>query len=967
MACGLLLQAAWGQEDVPPAVPSRGSLLARRFESGEVGLANFSVLCLDAGGRLVAGSDAGGGLKSFDGVRWSTIASGDLEVISALVTGGDGLVWAGGHGQVACFGPAAPEVELVSQQLYASLGRASDGSLNSGFFKLAIALPDGAVLASATHVVIGSRRKVRGWAIPGDIRRLSLHGGTPQALTRDGKWHRFDGTHWTVLPEGAGAEPDAPGRTTPLTLAPAAKAWLAQQRSGTRLRLPDGRVAVATRDAGVIFVREDGEIDEHFTSAHGLASELCYELALDRQGGLWISHYSSLTRLDLHARVLGRPQGLRGPQTYARRAGPQLLISGQQGVWTHTTAGTRRLAGATGSGYAALQVGKECLVSGHPPISVQLSDGTFREVAGTGTGIVSKWAIAGRRTDEIYGGGAGGVWSFRRDAEGWVRGEAVFPAETSTSDLVALGDGILWRAESWGRLSRIDLRLPVAERKAERVTSTAGKLPPGSRGLLYLLRFEDRVLVAMWKGFFRWDAGAGQLVPDAEFAALAFPGSAGAALAASGDDWVIFQEDRPPGRVKLVQRKDGKLVGREVSEGLLRGLLPESLEWDPLLGRVWLTEGDRVIGLAAEPSAGAAAELRAAVRVARDSTGSVVWREGGAGPAVLPAARRDVAFDFAANDYRISFAGRPALEFRSRLTGFDPAWSEWAATASRSYTNLSPGNYVFEVEARTLAGAVLAAPPLALLAPPQWWETWWARGGFAGGAALLLALGTARWAQRRLRDRLRRLNVEAALQQERLRIARDMHDGVGSGLGRLRLALEQARKPAAAPERDDLLAGASEQARELAEQAREIIWAVTPENDTLDSLLDRLAETVRSAAQAAGLRCRLDLPESSDARPVHAEARHQIVLALKEAVHNAVKHAQASELRLRAAVDGGRLALELQDDGRGFDPSAGRPGGLGLGSLRARAEALSGGTNIESSPGGGTTVRFWFPLATAAE
>ena len=453
-------------------------------------------------------------------------------------------------------------------------------------------------------------------------------------------------------------------------------------------------------------------------------------------------------------------------------------------------------------------------------------------------------------------------------------------------------------------------------------------------------------------------------------AAAAFSDTPGAALADSSGDRLWVQEDRPPGRVKIIARDSaGRLEGREITGGLLLGATLDSVWEDEAAGRVLFAAGEQIVSLPSAPPSQASRSSRAAIQAARGPDGAAFWQEGDTRKAAtLPADQRNVRLEFAANDYEVSVAGRSGLAFRSRLEGFDAGWSSWSAEAQRDYTNLPPGSYSFAIEARTLAGAVLAAPPLVVFAPALWWETGWAKLGAGLGGAALLAVAVRWWSQRRLRARLRRLTVEAALQQERLRIARDMHDGVGSGLGRLHLSLEQIRHAGTAPAAgdDSPLAEAARSTRDLADQARDIIWAVTPAHDTLDALLERLAETVQRTAAAAGLGCRLDLPEDIPDRPVRAEVRHHLLLAVKEALHNAVRHAGATQLRFHAAVAGEQLTIGLGDDGRGFDPAAGgRPGGLGLESLRARAALLRGKARITSQPGGGTSVELVLPLSAA--
>ena len=161
-------------------------------------------------------------------------------------------------------------------------------------------------------------------------------------------------------------------------------------------------------------------------------------------------------------------------------------------------------------------------------------------------------------------------------------------------------------------------------------------------------------------------------------------------------------------------------------------------------------------------------------------------------------------------------------------------------------------------------------------------------------------------------------------------------------------------------------------ARELTRALDEIVWAVNPQHDTLDSLATYLGRFAQEFLSAAGLRCRLDLPLRLPARPLTADVRHNLFLAFKEALHNVLKHADATEVRVVLALQPAAFSLAVEDNGRGFAPgsagaAAGPEGdrmapGNGLANLRRRLEAIGGRCEIHSAPGAGTKVRFVVPL-----
>jgi signal transduction histidine kinase len=142
----------------------------------------------------------------------------------------------------------------------------------------------------------------------------------------------------------------------------------------------------------------------------------------------------------------------------------------------------------------------------------------------------------------------------------------------------------------------------------------------------------------------------------------------------------------------------------------------------------------------------------------------------------------------------------------------------------------------------------------------------------------------------------------------------------------------------------------------------EIVWAVDPQHDTLSGLLDYISAFTEDFLRAAGLRCRMDFPAELPAAPVDAEFRYNLLLALKEALNNVVKHAHATEVWLRLRHNHGGFTLVIEDNGQGFsaDHRAGSnnrlAAGHGLAYMTERLAAVGGHCEVGSVPGQGTRV-----------
>jgi signal transduction histidine kinase len=215
--------------------------------------------------------------------------------------------------------------------------------------------------------------------------------------------------------------------------------------------------------------------------------------------------------------------------------------------------------------------------------------------------------------------------------------------------------------------------------------------------------------------------------------------------------------------------------------------------------------------------------------------------------------------------------------------------------------------------------------------------------------------------QKEMHDR-EQAEHQRAMAQERARIARDLHDDLGSSLTEITMlatASPGLKLPAAeATERMETIA---EKSRTLVYALDEIVWAVDPERDTLASVARYLASYAEEYLAGLKVVCRVQIPNSFPDQVVSGEVRHHLFLAVKEALNNAVRHGVASEIGFRVRVLEDRLWISITDNGSGFDTS-GRSNGHGLLNLRNRLEHLHGHCELESSPGAGTTVSLQLPL-----
>ena len=231
-------------------------------------------------------------------------------------------------------------------------------------------------------------------------------------------------------------------------------------------------------------------------------------------------------------------------------------------------------------------------------------------------------------------------------------------------------------------------------------------------------------------------------------------------------------------------------------------------------------------------------------------------------------------------------------------------------------------------------------------------------------AVVFAAVGVAmHLGRRKMVRQLAALEQENAIEKERARIAKDMHDQLGAGLTQVGLLGELAKRDAVKPEQTKVLAGKiCDIAREQAQILDEIVWTVDPKNDTLTKLAAYMAVFAEEFFKAAPCRCILDIPPGLPPWPVPADVRHNLFLVLKEALNNIAKHAGASEVLVRFAVNGDFLQVFIEDNGTGFDARARDQFGNGLSNMEQRVREMNGTFHLASEPGKGARIHFQIAL-----
>ena len=317
-----------------------------------------------------------------------------------------------------------------------------------------------------------------------------------------------------------------------------------------------------------------------------------------------------------------------------------------------------------------------------------------------------------------------------------------------------------------------------------------------------------------------------------------------------------------------------------------------------------------------------------------------------------------ISFEFAA----LSYISPKKNKYAYKMEGIDSGWVQSGTRRYAGYPHLDPGEYVFRVKGSNNDGVWndVGTSILVRIVPP-FWATWWFRSFVIITMFLAIGGGIRYVEMRKLKRRIELLEQEGALERERLRISQDMHDEVGSALSEITILTELVKKDFDGPHNADAhIHKISDRSREVTQSINQIVWAINPKNDPLENLVAYIRHYAVQYFTASSIRCQCNFPEAVPDVHLSAEARRNVFLAVKESLHNIVKHSSATEAVITLRNTGTAIEILIEDNGRGFSPGTRSSSGNGLENMTMRLAQINGACEVRSSPGAGTRVRIVF-------
>jgi diguanylate cyclase (GGDEF)-like protein len=685
----------------------------------------------DTSGRMVFGNL--GGVLIYDGAWWTRINLPNDSAVFAVAAGEGGRVGVGG---VDDFG-------VVERGAYRSLAAQLPPAVRASLGEVygVSSRGRGFLFASDRYLIEWDSSAPRIVEQYAPARRRLVRVGdavyivAPDHIERLGGPKLFeDRTIGTLLPNGVVAI-DGEGLFTldGKPFAPAASAWLKPRRVVAGAMLAQGRVAIGTRDDGVLIVDGDGNVEQRLAAAAGLDDTTLLSLFTDSAGALWITSFTGMARVELAlplTRIDAR-LGLKGTASAVAAAGGRTYVGTSKGLFllgrgetideAHMIA--RPVAGVP-QVWGLAAVGDEVLAGTSTGVYSIRGDAPAVRVPGTETLVAYALLPSKRDPSRMWIAARSGTGILRRDGGAWRFDHLVSGSPGYTRDLVERGDG-LWCGTIFDGPYRIGA--------GERVTRYGG-------GETFVTEIAGRLVFVQGNAI--KSLAGGRVAPDPLLGGIRGLSFFRIAEDKHGDVWLNTQ---PPSRIR--KRGDGTydLAPQPLAAASAGGVHHLSVDDG---GALWIGADRSLIRY--DPSLSPpqpAPEIR-----------------GVAGGARLPYALRRLRVELAPLSYQ------PGLAFQSRLDPIDSGWGAWSAQPFIDFTTLDAGSYALHVRTRGASGVVSSEAVWRFEVLPPWYRTaWaWALWWLAAASLVLLIVRARTHALHRQAEALRALVAEQTRALERL-------------------------------------------------------------------------------------------------------------------------------------------------------------------------------------------------------
>lgn len=301
-----------------------------------------------------------------------------------------------------------------------------------------------------------------------------------------------------------------------------------------------------------------------------------------------------------------------------------------------------------------------------------------------------------------------------------------------------------------------------------------------------------------------------------------------------------------------------------------------------------------------------------------------------------------LSFDFNLLNFQI----QDRFSYYYRLVGADPNWVNAKGSFQVVYSLLPPGEYQFEVKIANELGVFSEIATYPFQIKPSMIQTWWFKALLG-----LLFLGVVALIYRMHVNRI------LAVVKLRSRLARDLHDDMGSTLSTINILSSMAKtKLGTDPAKtSDYISKISENSQRMMESMDDIVWSIKPQNDSMERLIARMREFANQVLESKDILFSMEIDDRVLSMKLSMDARRDLFLIFKEGINNAAKYSGATRVFISFRLEQSQFLMRIRDYGKGFDWDD-LDEGNGLENMKKRASNLNGTLEIKTNPGEGTEL-----------
>ena len=302
----------------------------------------------------------------------------------------------------------------------------------------------------------------------------------------------------------------------------------------------------------------------------------------------------------------------------------------------------------------------------------------------------------------------------------------------------------------------------------------------------------------------------------------------------------------------------------------------------------------------------------------------------------------------------LNFINANQNQYSYKLEGFDDDWINAGNRNQAIYTNLPPGQYSFHVRSSVMGSDWNeSSHVLNISIQRPWWRTWWAY------SLAMLFLVSLIYGIYKIR-----INRILAEQKLRNKIARDLHDDIGSTLSGIKLFSGMAKQKLTEEKSEALgiISRIGERSETMIDAMSDIVWSINPKNDSIENMLVRMKEYAAEMLENKQIAYDFVIDEKINKLRIGLESRRDVYLIFKESINNVVKHSECHRVVIELKTRSGFLLLSITDDGKGIDKQILNGRGNGLVNIRERANRIKAEVEINSDLQKGTTIYVKIPL-----